>query len=259
MADSTRLDGQVAIVTGAARGIGRGVAHVLSEAGARVVIGDILDSAQTVGEIVSAGREATGMIADTSSPEDATSLVDLALREYGQVDILVNNAAIDSFNWSDHGSPNAWDLPDELWRRVIDVNLSGVFYCSKAALAPMMAAGSGCIINMSSVSAVLGSKTIPPAYSASKAGVIGLTLAMSTHLADRGVRVNAIMPNLVESREFGWSEEERADRERQYPLGIAKPRDVAEAVLYLASPAARVVSGTVLQLSGGYQRGATLV
>ena len=112
---------------------------------------------------------------------------------------------------------------------------------------------------MSSVSAVLGSKSIPPAYNASKAGVIGLTLAMSTQLVDKGIRVNAIMPNLVESRDYGWSKEEELEREKQYPLGVAKPRDVAEAILYLASPAARVISGTVLQLNGGYQRGAVFV
>ena len=259
MTDSTNLNGQVAIVTGGARGIGRGIAHVLSEAGARVVIGDVLDSIQTVEEIVSTGHEATSMIMDTSSPDDASALVDLALHQYGQLDILVNNAAMDSFNWTEHGSPNSWDLSSELWRRVIDVNLSGVFYCSRAALSPMMTAGSGCIINMSSVAAVLGSKTTPPAYNASKAGVIGLTLAMSTQLADKGIRVNAIMPNLVESRDSGWSEQEKADREQQYPLGVAKPRDVAEAVLYLVSPASRVISGTVLQLNGGYQRGVTLI
>lgn len=259
MTDSKNLNGQVAIVTGGARGIGRGIAKVLAESGARVIVGDVLDATQTVEEIGSEGHEATSIIVDTSSPDDASALVGHAIDHYGQLDIIVNNAALDSFNWTEHGSPNSWDLSGDLWRRVIDVNLSGVFYCSKAALVPMMKAGSGCIINMSSVSAVLGSKSIPPAYNASKSGVIGLTLAMSTQLVDKGIRVNAIMPNLVESRDYGWSKEEELEREKQYPLGVAKPRDVAEAILYLASPAARVISGTVLQLNGGYQRGAVFV
>ncbi len=259
MTDSTRLDGQVAIVTGAAQGIGRGIALVLAEAGARIVVGDILDCSGTVDEVKDNGGEAVGTVMDTSSPEDARGLVGLALREYGGLDILVNNAAVDDFDWSRRGSPNAWELSDELWRRVIDVNLSGVFYCSKAALKPMMEVGKGCIINISSLAAVLGSKSIPPAYNASKAGLLGLTMALSTQLADKGIRVHAIMPDLVESRDLGWSTETRAARELQNPLGIPKPRDVGEAVRYLASPAARKFSGTVLQVGSGNQRSGFIV
>lgn len=259
MTDSTKLDSQVAIVTGAARGIGKGIALVLAEAGARVVLGDILDCETTVREVRAGGGEAVSMVMDISKTEDDLALVDLALKEYGRLDILVNNAAVDDFNWSRHGPISAWDLSDELWRKVIDVNLSGTFYCSKAALKPMMEAGKGCIINISSLAAVLGSVKIPPAYNASKAGMLGLTMALSTQLADKGIRVNAIMPDLVESRDLGWSPETRAERERQNPLGILNSRDVGEAVLYLASPAAEKVSGIALPLNGGYQRGAAIV
>ena len=140
------LDGQVAIVTGAAQGIGRGIALVLAEAGASVVIGDIQDAGSTSEEIRKGGGEAATMVMDTSKPEEANALVDLALSEYGRLDILVNNAAIDA------PLGNAWDLPDDEWQRTIDVNLSGVFYCSRAALGPMLEAGSGNIVNISSQS-----------------------------------------------------------------------------------------------------------
>ena len=245
--DSTRLDGQVAIVTGAAQGIGRGIALVLAEAGAKIVIGDIQDASSTAEEIRAGGGEAVTTVMDTSSSGDAGSLVDLALKEYGRLDILVNNAAIDA------PEGNAWDLPDEEWQRTVDVNLSGVFYCSKAALKPMLEAGKGCIVNISSSAAQRGSKGGSPAYNASKAGVLGLTVAFSAQVADQGVRVNAVMPGLIESRDFGWTPEEWEAREAEYPLGRGKPRDIGEAIRYLVSPAARWVSGTSLRVHGGHQ------
>jgi NAD(P)-dependent dehydrogenase (short-subunit alcohol dehydrogenase family) len=242
------LDGQVGIVTGAAQGIGRGIARVLAEAGARMVVGDLQEAGATIREIEAVGGRGVSMVMDVSRPEEANALVELALERYGRLDILVNNAAIDA------PPGNAWDLPDADWQRTIDVNLGGVFYCSRAALRPMLAAGRGAIVNLSSQSARVGRAGMSPAYNASKAGIIGLTVAFSAQVAERGVRVNAIMPALVESRDFGWTPEERAARAREYPLGLGTPRDVGEAVLYLASPAARWVSGTALQVTGGYQR-----
>ena len=265
MTDARKLDGQVAIITGAAkpRGIGRGTAQVLSEAGARIVIGDVLDSSATVEGLRGEGGHAVSMVADTSSPDDARALVDLALSEYGRLDILVNCAGIDSPaspNWGGLGPTNAWELPDELWKRIIDVNLSGVFYCSRAALKPMLEAGSGSIVNISSVSALLGAQGMPPAYNASKAGVLGLTIAFSAQVASKGVRVNAIMPGWVDSRDdLEFSKEVWETKLQQYPLGPALAKDIGEAVLYLASPAARWVSGTILQMTGGNQKGASLV
>ena len=248
MRDATPLKGQVAIVTGAAQGIGRGISIVLAEAGAAIVIGDLQKADGTIGAIEAQGGQATAMVMDVSRPCDAEALTDLALERWRRLDILVNNAGIDA------PSGNAWDLPDAEWQRTIDVNLGGVFYCSRAALRPMLAAGRGAIINISSQVARVGHAGMSPAYNASKAGVIGLTVAFSAQVAERGVRVNAIMPGLVESRDFGWSPEERARRAREYPLGLGDPRDVGEAVLYLANPAARWISGTVLHVAGGYQR-----
>jgi 3-oxoacyl-[acyl-carrier protein] reductase len=253
MSDSHTLDGQVAIVTGAAQGIGRGIALVLAKAGAKIVIGDIQDAIDTVREIETVGGEATATIMDTSIPGDAEGLVYFALGEYNRLDILVNNAAIDA------PDGNAWDLLDEEWERTIAVNLSGVFYCSRAALAPMLAAGSGCIVNISSQSARRGSKGLSPAYNASKAGVLGLTTSFAEQVTDRGIRVNAVLPSLVESRDFGWTPEIREERIKEYPLGLGTPKDVGEAVLYLVSPAARWVSGTSLHLTGGTQRGSSVL
>ncbi len=251
MPDATRLDNQVAIVTGAARGIGRGIALVLAEAGASIVIGDLLDSSETVRLVEDLEGKAVSMQMDTSRPQDAQALVDLALNTFGRLDILVNDAGIDA------PDGNAWDLPDEEWTRVIDVNLSGVFYCSKAALQPMLKVGSGAIVNISSQSARIGSKGMSPAYNTSKAGVLGLTMAFSAHVADKGVRVNAVTPGLVRSKEFGWSKEEDDGKTAEYPLGLGAPRDIGEAVRYLASPASRWVSGTALHIAGGYQKGAS--
>ena len=253
MPEMHRVDGQVAIVTGAAQGIGRGIALVLAEAGARIVIGDIQDASVTVQEIRAAGGDAVNMVMDTSNPGDDGALVNLALAQYDRLDILVNNAAIDA------PDGNAWDLPDEEWERCIAVNLSGVFYCSRAALVPMLQAGSGCIVNISSSAARHGGKGLSPAYNASKAGVLGLTVALAEQVTGRGVRVNAILPSLVESRDFGWTPEVREERARAYPLGLGTPRDVGEGVLYLASPAARWVSGTSLHLNGGIQQGSSVI
>ena len=253
MPETQKLDEQVAIVTGAAQGIGRGIALVLAKAGARIVIGDIQDASGTVQEIRAAGGQAVSIFADISKPRDGESLVNLALTEYDRLDILVNNAAIDA------PDGNAWELPDEEWERTIAVNLSGAFYCSRAALVPMMEANSGCIVNISSQSARRGTKGLSPAYNASKAGVLGLTAAFAEQVTERGIRVNAILPSLVESRDFGWSPADREEKVRDYPLGLGTPEDVGEGVLYLVSSAARWVSGTSLHLTGGTQRGSSLL
>ena len=245
MADSMRVDGEVAIVTGGAQGIGKGAALTLAEAGATIVIGDIKDSSDTVEEIRSAGGKAVCMQMDTSRPADAQALVDLSMKEYGHLDILVNNAGIDG------PFGTVWDLPDDEWERVIAVNLGGVFYCSRAALGPMMKAKKGAIVNMSSQAARNGSKDISPAYHASKAGILGLTLSFSGQVSHLGIRVNAVLPGLVESWRQ-WTPEERAALAAQVPLGIGQPRDIGEAIRYLVSPAARWVSGVTIDLHGGW-------
>ncbi len=240
MSDPARLDGQVAIVTGGAQGIGRGIAGVLARAGATVVIGDLQPAGDTAAEV--------SVVMDVSEPADADALVERARDEFGRVDVLVNNAALDA-------PPGiAWELSDDDWRRTLSVNLDGVFYMSRAAARHMMGAGGGSIVNIGSHAAWMPGVDVSPAYGASKAGVHGLTMSFAAQLADHGVRVNAVAPALVASRDFGWTPEEEARRLAQYPLGAGTPDDVGEAVRYLASPAARWVTGTVLYVHGGHRR-----
>jgi NAD(P)-dependent dehydrogenase (short-subunit alcohol dehydrogenase family) len=246
--DSARLDGQVAIVTGAAQGIGRGIARVLALAGAAIVVGDVRDATATVEEIQGLGGRAASLATDVAAPEQAAALVEHAREAFGRVDVLVNNAGIDA-------PPGvAWELTDDEWRRTLAVNLDGVFFMSRAAVRHMLGAEGGAIVNISSHAAWTGFADVSPAYGASKAGVLGLTTSFAAQLADRGVRVNAIAPALVASRDFGWSPEHEARRLAEYPLGAGRPEDIGEAVRYLASPAARWVTGTVLYLHGGHRR-----
>jgi NAD(P)-dependent dehydrogenase (short-subunit alcohol dehydrogenase family) len=248
MSDGSRLDGQVAIVTGAAQGIGRGIALVLAGAGAGVVLGDVQDAAETVEAVGRRGGRAVAVPTDVADPEQAAALVAEAAARFGRLDVVVNNAALDA-------PPGiAWELEDEEWRRTMAVNLDGVFYMCRAAARHMLGAGGGAIVNLGSHAAWMAATDVSPAYSASKAGVLGLTMAFSAQLADRGVRVNAVAPALVASRDFGWSPEEEARRIADYPLGPGRPEDIGEAVRYLASPAARWVTGTVLYLHGGHRR-----
>jgi NAD(P)-dependent dehydrogenase (short-subunit alcohol dehydrogenase family) len=248
MSDAARLDGHVAIVTGAAQGIGRGIATVLAAAGAAVVIGDLQSAGDTVAEVEALGGRAIAMEMDVASPDAGTAIVQCALEAFSRLDVLVNNAALDA-------PPGAWDLPDEEWRRTLAVNLDGVFYASRAAARHMLAAGGGgAIVNIASHAAWMPGADVSPAYGASKAGVLGLTMSFAAQLADKGVRVNAVAPALVASRDFGWTPEETERRLAEYPLGAGRPEDIGEAVRYLASPAARWVTGTVMYLHGGHRR-----
>jgi len=245
-ADPTRLDDQVAVVTGAAQGIGQGIALALAAAGARIVIGDLQDAADTVDQIAALGSAAICTEMDVSRPEDARRLMALAEETYGRLDILVNNAGIDA------PDGDAWDLPLAEWERTIAVNLGGAFHCSQAAIQHMLPRGSGALVNLSSHSSWLGSPGMSPAYNASKAGIIGLTASFAVQLGKRGIRANAVAPGTVRSRDFGWSAEEDAARESLYTLGLGRPDDIGQVVRFLASPAARWVTGSVFYVHGGF-------
>ncbi len=245
-----RLDGQVAVVTGGASGIGRGIAEVLAQAGAKIVIGDLQSADGAIAAIRAAGGTAVQVEMDTSDRESVDALMAEAISSFGKLSVLVNNAGIDA------PDGNVYDLPVKDWQRTIDVNLTGVFHCSQAAIAQMHIGGS--IVNISSHSSWIGTPGQSPAYNASKAGVIGLTMAMAAQLVERNIRVNAVAPAAVRSRDFGWTPDENAAHEQMYPLGLGEPHDVGYLVRYLASPAAKWVTGSIFGISGGFGRGGVI-
>ncbi|MDQ3793593.1 MAG: SDR family oxidoreductase, partial [Actinomycetota bacterium] len=183
------LPGRVAIVTGAARGIGFAIAERLSTAGAHVVVADIAEDGATAAaeRLSEGGGKAVGVAADVISPDEVRALVDRALESFGAVDVLVNNAGITG--------PDAplWETTDEDWEKVLGLNLTGVFYCCRAVVPHMRERGSGAIVNVASISGKEGNPNMVP-YSVSKAGVICLTKALAKEVIDDGVRVNCVAP-----------------------------------------------------------------
>lgn len=241
------LEGKVAAITGSARGIGKAIAVLFAREGAKVVVSDVDDEAggRTAEEIREMGCEAIYVHCDVSDPRQAEGLVEAALEAFGALDILVNNAGITR-------DALLVRMKDEDWERVLSINLTGVFNCTRAAARAMMKRRSGCIINISSVAGIVGN--IGQAnYSASKAGVIGLTKSAAKELARWGIRVNAIAPGFIMTEMTAkLPEQEREKLLSTIPLGFAgEPEDVAKAALFLASDAARYITGQVIQVDGG--------
>ncbi len=219
-----KLDNKVAIVTGAASGMGRATAALLASEGAKVVVADLDEAgaAETVSQIASAGGEAVAVVGDTSVNKDVQEVVGTALSSYGGVDALHNNAGI----LRSYGSIE--EHPEDVWRRVVDVNLTGYFLMSRAVL-PLMRAGGGAIVNTASMAAI-HPYAPGPAYSASKAGVLSLTTAFAEAGAADGVRVNAICPGGVDTPILKWASQPVPDD--RTGMGLLDPSDVARLVLY---------------------------
>jgi NAD(P)-dependent dehydrogenase (short-subunit alcohol dehydrogenase family) len=244
------LAGRTAIVTGAAGGIGSVIADRLASDGAAVVIADI--DAEGSERIATALRErglaARAVRTDISDRSSVDGLVASTLATHHAIDILVNVAAIDA-------PPGlAWEIDEAHWRRVIDVNLSGQWWCTAAVLPTMMAHRTGRIIYISSISARVGDPDISVAYSAAKAGLIGLTVALSVHVQSFGIRVNAIAPGATGTTGTPMTDRQRAEAEAG-PFGLMGAAPVAEACLYLARSSGDHVTGTVLNVSSGQWRG----
>lgn len=241
-----RLARQVAIITGAARGIGKAIALALVKEGAAVVLSDVSEDVhKTAAEIRQSGGQAVSSVGDVTKQADCEAMVDLAVKTFERLDILVNNAGITKDNLLLRMSEADWDA-------VLDINLKGTFLCTKAAIKPMMKQRSGKIINIASVIGQIGN--IGQAnYSASKGGVIAFTKTMAKELGSRGIRVNAIAPGFIESKMTDvLSEEARNRLLNLIPLGnLGKPEYVADAVVFLASDESCYITGQVINVDGG--------
>lgn len=237
---------EVALVTGAARGIGKAVASALAEAGASVVLTDLLPEVhETTAALQEKGYKVSAVTGNVASLADAQQMVDKAVEEYGRLDILVNNAGITRDNL-------LLRMPEEDWDQVIAVNLKGTFNMTKAAVKTMLKQRSGKIINIASVIGQIGN-TGQANYAASKAGVIAFTKTMARELAGRGIRVNAVAPGFIQSQMTEKLPEDLKNTIlRQIPLGkFGQPEDVAKVVLFLASGSSGYITGQVLRVDGG--------
>ena len=246
MADASPLAGQVALVTGASRGIGAAIAKELGAAGATVVVNYASSPAAAeavVAEIQAAGGQAWAHQANVGDEEQVDALVKAVLEKEGRLDVLVNNAGI-----TRDGLLMRMKSAD--WQSVIDLNLTGVFLCTRAVSRAMLKARSGRIINITSVVGLMGNPG-QANYSAAKAGVIGLTRSSAAEFASRGVTVNAVAPGFIESDMT--AELDKEPILAAIPLGrMGQPSEVASAVRFLAAdPAAAYMTGQVLQVDGG--------
>ena len=240
-----RFEGQTAIVTGAARGIGEAVARRLVSEGARVLIADI-DEAAAATTAQAIGNGALAHRLDVTSVESWTGAVERATSEWSRIDILVNNAGI-----AGRSAP-AWELSVDEWNEVIAIDLTGVFLGCRAVLPTMLSARSGRIVNIASIAGKEGNPNAVP-YSAAKSGVIGLTKAVAKEVAQRGILVNCVTPAVIETPILAQVSEEHVKyMTSRIPMGrVGQPSEVAALVAFLCSSDLTFATGAVYDLSGG--------
>ena len=248
----TGLDGKVAIVTGAARGLGQEFAVRLAGEGASVVATDIRDCDETVGRITSAGGKALGLHHDVADMDSCQAAADKAVEEYGRIDVLVNNAAL--YGGLKGGKFDQLD-PDD-WNRTMDINVTGIWHCCKAVVPAMRKVGSGSIINITSLAAVYG-LAYALHYTVSKAAVIGITRGLARELGRDWIRVNSIGPSAVMTEgtaEFFGDKLEKSKQiiaSQQSLQRNLEVEDLAGTVLYLAGDASKFVTGQTVMVDGG--------
>jgi 3-oxoacyl-[acyl-carrier protein] reductase len=242
------FEGKVALVTGSSRGIGKAVALDMARKGARIVLNYASNDEAAQSALSEVLRESPGSRmykADISSMEQVHDMIRHIREDMGRVDIIVNNAAIT------RDKPLAM-MPEEDWDRVLEVNLKGVYNCTKCALRPMIQQKWGRIINMTSLSAILG-RSGQANYAASKGGIIGFTKSLCKEVARFNITVNAVCPGLIDTEMIRRMPKERQEEFlRAIPMAkFGEPQDVAEAVSFLASERARYITGQVLCVDGG--------
>ena len=247
-----RLEGKVAVITGAGSGIGRVAAMLFADEGAKVVVADVVaDHAESVtDEILAAGGSATAVTVDVSNESQVDAMVASAVDAYGGLQVLFNNAGI--FPDDDGG---VLDTPPETWQRVMEVNLKGVWLGCRAAVPAMLASGGGSIINVASFVALMGAATAQIAYTASKGGVLAMTRELAVEYARQGIRANSLCPGPIETpllAELLADPERRQRRLVHIPIGrFGRPEEIAKAALFLASDDASFITGSALVVDGG--------
>ena len=243
-----RFKDRVAIVTGAARGIGKAIALCFIKEGARVALVDVEKERLRIlsEEAENLGGQAIALSCDITQSSEVRVMVDGVHKRFGRIDILVNNAGIIR-----RGTIET--VTEEDWDQVIAVNLKGTFNCCKAVVEIMKQQGYGKIVNISSIAGKVGDITSAPGYGSSKAAVDALTKTLARQLAPCGITVNAVSPHAIETEMSAqWSEERRKEIIASIPLGrLGKPEDVAEAVLFLVSDSASFITGEILDVNGG--------
>ncbi len=241
------LTGKIALVTGAAQGIGREIALALASDGADVAICDVnLEAAQkTASEIETKGKKSLAIKANVASSADVSAMLEQVIEKFGRIDILVNNAGITRDGL-------ILRMKDEDWDLVLSINLKGAFLCTKSALKYMTKQRAGTVINIASIVGAMGNAG-QANYVASKAGLIGLTKTIAREYANRGITANAVAPGFIETAMTqALPENVRQELAKQIPMGkLGTPEDVANAVRFLASPWASYISGQVIHVNGG--------
>ncbi|HJR75475.1 MAG TPA: 3-oxoacyl-[acyl-carrier-protein] reductase [Nitrospiraceae bacterium] len=241
------LQGRVAVVTGAAQGIGRAIAEALARDGADVAVADVDAgrSQETVTAVRELGRRALNVKVNVAEWNDAKAMAEHVVKEWGKIDILVNNAGITRDGL-------LLRMKEEDWNLVLQVNLNGTFHCTKAVLQPMTKQRYGRIINIASIVGVMGNVG-QANYAASKAAVIGFTKTAAREYASRAVTVNAVAPGFIDTAMTqGLSTDVKDMLQKQIPLGrLGQPEDIAAAVRFLASDEAAYITGQVLHVNGG--------